>query len=492
MKKTIIFLSIIIVSLTACNTAQQDSGYQEFIEKIENNLLPKILLEGKDSAGFNILDRMEHYNVPGVSIAFMDNGEIQWARGYGYSDAEAQLKVDKNTLFQAASISKPVAATAALAMVEQGKLGLDDDVNRYLDGWQVDENEFTAEEKVTLRRILSHSAGLTVHGFGGYSRTDTIPEIIDVLNGKGTANSGRIYPDIKPGTVYRYSGGGYTVMQKMLCDISGKDFPDLMDELVLSKIGMTSSTYQQPLPEEKQMIAATAYRGNGSPVEGKWHIYPEMAAAGLWTTPGDLLMYASEVYKSYHGKSNLILSTDMVRQMLTPQINGHGLGPAISGEGDYLVFSHGGANEGFRCSLFVFAETGQGVAIMTNSDNGGSLSTEILRSFSKVLNWPDNRYKPLTLKVLDMTMDDLMEYEGKYLLKMGNDELIITLSAEDGYIHGVQSWDDFRFKIYPDGEDHFFGLHDGVPFEFARDDKGAIMHVNIYEGSNTYKFIRVN
>ena len=488
MKKTIIFLSIIIVSLTACKSGQQNSTQQEFIEKIENNLLPKILLEGQDSGGFNILDRMEHYNVPGISIAFMDNGDIQWAKGYGYADIEGQVKVDENTLFQAASISKPVAAMAALFLVEQGKLELDEDVNNYLQGWKVEENEFTVKEKVTLRRILSHSAGLTVHGFGGYSKTDTIPDIIQVLNGEEPANSGRIYPDVEPGTIYRYSGGGYTLMQKMLCDISGKKFPELMEESVLSKIGMTSSTYKQPLPAEMDKYAAKAYRADGKKVEGDWHIYPEMAAAGLWTTPTDLLKYGSEVYKSYHGKSDLILSTDMVRQMLTPQINGHGLGPAISGDGDYLVFSHGGANEGFRCVIFVFAESGQGVAMMTNSDNGGNLYTEILRSFSKVLGWPG--YKPVTKPVLYLEKNELEEFSGNYTMKWNNQDMVIKLSENDGYLDGLQLWDDFSFKLYPDGENKFFGLHDGVPFEFERDEKGKITRVIIKEGSQVYEFIR--
>ena len=174
------------------------------IDTIENNLLPSLLVEGEEVEGMNIQKRMEHYHVPGVSIAFLNEGEIAWAKGYGYTSSDSSRLVDKNTLFQAASISKPVAALAVLALVEEGKISLDEDVNRYLEGWQVEENNFTLEEKVTLRRILSHTAGLTVHGFGGYASDDDVPDIIQVLNGEEPANSGRIYPDTTPGAQYRY------------------------------------------------------------------------------------------------------------------------------------------------------------------------------------------------------------------------------------------------------------------------------------------------
>jgi CubicO group peptidase (beta-lactamase class C family) len=323
---------------------------------------------------------MEHYKVPGVSIAFLNEGEIVWAKGYGFTSADSLKAVDDLTLFQAASISKPVAALAALSLVESGEIGLDQDVNHYLEGWKVKENKFTNGEKVTLRRILSHSAGLTVHGFAGYQSDAEVPDILQVLEGINPANSGRIYANINPGTKYRYSGGGYTVMQKMLTDITGQKFPEIMDELVISKIGMESSTYQQPLPESFWGNAASGHSSKGKPIEGKWHTYPEMAAAGLWTTPTDLLKYAIEVQKSYAGESNQILTQKMVKEMLTPQMNSHALGPGVGGSGDSITFEHGGSNAGFRCQLRVYTKLGQGLAIMTNGDNGGQLIAEILRA----------------------------------------------------------------------------------------------------------------
>jgi CubicO group peptidase (beta-lactamase class C family) len=491
MKELIIYAILFSITLFSCVQNKDTSSDNVLINSIENNLLPELLIEGEKVDAYNILERMEHYNVPGVSIAFLDKGKILWARGYGYADVEKQLPVDEKTLFEVASISKPVAAMAALYLVEQGKLGLDDDVNQFLKDWKIEENEFTSEEKVTLRRILSHSAGLTVTGFEGYAKSDTVPDIIQVLKGEKPANSGRIYPDVKPGSICRYSGGGYTVMQKMLTDITGQGFPELMDEFVLSKINMESSTYEQLLPEDMYSKAAQAYQGNGSVIPGEWHTYPEMAAAGLWTTPTDLLKYASEVYKSYRGESNKVLSQDMIMEMLTPQINSQGLGPNLGGDNENITFGHFGANAGYRCQLFIYTLTGQGIAVMTNSENGGALINEIMRSFSKVLDWP--HYRPVTKSVLPRGKEELDYFAGRYLLNLGDQDLIIRLSVKEGYLEAFQEWDNFEFKIYPEAENQFFGLHEGVPlFEFVEGDGGRLERIIVQEGSQVYHFNKIN
>lgn len=481
--KNLIFILLSLTFLIA-SCKQKEAGIdQAQIDKIENNLMPAVIIEGDSVPSYNIYDRMAHYNIPGVSIAFIDDGEIKWAKGYGYLSADSNIAVDKNTLFQAASISKPVAAMAALRLVEEGSLGLDDDVNKYLKDWQLEENKFTTEEKVTLRRILSHSAGLTVHGFGGYSSVDTVPPVIQVLNGEKPANSARIYADTIPGSIYRYSGGGYTVMQKMLTDISGMDFPELMEKYVLSEIGMTNSTYDQPLPEELEENAARGHRPDGKMVEGRWHTYPEMAAAGLWTTPTDLLMYALEVQNSLKGESNRIISQGMTEEMLTPQMDSHGLGPGLGGEGDSLHFGHGGANEGYRCQLFAYARLGQGVAIMTNSDNGGQLMPEILRSFSDLYSW--SNYKPIKKQVLDADKIDLTIFEGLYTFSWQDQEMVLEITSEEDYLSCVQQWDGINFEIYPESELLFFNQDDGAPFEFKKDESGEISEIII---QNYYNF----
>ena len=362
------YLFIALIALiTACN--QRD--------RIEN------IAVGDPIQTEVVAEQMEQYKVPGVSIAVINNGDIEWARGYGMADVEQQRAVTTETLFQAASISKPVAAMAALRLVEQRLLDLDTDVNVKLIRWKVAENEFTTKNKVTLRRLLSHTAGTTVWGFPGYASGETVPATVGVLNGEGNTDPIIVYKE--PGESWQYSGGGYTIVQLLLSDMVGKPFPEIMSEMVLQPVGMNSSTYEQPLPERWHAYAASGYRGDGTKVKGNWHTYPEMAAAGLWTTPTDLARFAIAIQRAYAGEVETILTQAMVRQMLTPGMNNHGLGPGISEDG--LRFGHGGANEGFRCEFMAFAEGGNGVVVMTNSDNGGKLAHEIILSIAEGYGW---------------------------------------------------------------------------------------------------------
>jgi CubicO group peptidase (beta-lactamase class C family) len=227
-----------------------------------------------------------------------------------------------------------------------------------------------------------------VHGFAGYASGAPLPTLVQVLNGEPPANSAPIRVDIEPGTIWRYSGGGYVVAQQLVQDVTGEPFPKLMHDTVLKPIGMTRSTYEQPLPKGRLAEVATPYRPDGQPVPGGPHVYPEMAPAGLWTTPSDLARYAIEVQRSLSGLSNHVLSAAMVRQMLTPGLNHQGLGPAVGGSAAHPYFTHGGSNEGYKCNLMAYND-GDGVVIMTNGDNGGQLASEILRSVAYEYGWPD-------------------------------------------------------------------------------------------------------
>ena len=217
-------------------------------------------------------------------------------------------------LFQAGSISKPVAATAAMKLVEEGKLALDQNINTFLTTWKVPENEFTKDKKVTLREIMSHSAGVTVHGFPGYAAGDPVPTLVQILDGVKPANTPPIRVDVVPGSIWRYSGGGYTIMQLAMTDVTHEPFPEIMRNTVLIKAGMRDSTYENPLPSRLSGVAATGYRSDGTPVPGRYHTYPEMAAAGLWTTASDLARFGIEIQKSREGRSNRILKQATVRR----------------------------------------------------------------------------------------------------------------------------------------------------------------------------------
>jgi len=332
---------------------------------------------------------MKERHIIGVSLAIIENSLISKAKGYGFKEQSAPTSVTTSTLFQAGSISKPVAALGALHLVMDGRLSLDEDVNRWLKTWKVPENDFTKSEKVTLRRILSHSAGLTVHGFPGYAVGAAMPTLVEVLDGAKPANTAAIRVDVVPGSKSRYSGGGYTVMQQMMIDVTGKPFPELMQETVLTPLRMTASTYEQPIPKDKVATTATGYYANGKQVEGKWHLYPEMAAAGLWTTASDLALFAIGIQKALAGKSNPIISQSMTRQMLTVQKGNSGLGLGLDGSGKILRFSHGGLDEGFDAFMMAYAESGQGVVILINANDNSGAVNRIVDAVRREYHWPD-------------------------------------------------------------------------------------------------------
>lgn len=277
---------------------------------------------------------------------------------------------------------------AALRLVEQGKLALDEDVNIKLTTWKVPDNELTRQKPVTLRGILSHSAGMTVHGFPGYSTDAPIPTLVQVLNGEPPANTAAIRVETLPGSKWNYSGGGYTVMQQLMLDVTRKPFPEFMRQTVLIPLGMTSSAYDQPLFTDKAKMTATGHYPDGKAVKGRWHVYPEMAAAGLWTTPSDLARFAIGVQQSLAGRSNAVISQAMTRQMLTNQKDNDGLGVFLIGSGRTLRFEHSGRDEGFDALLMATAESGQGVVIMINANENTGAVPLIMKFIAKEYGWP--------------------------------------------------------------------------------------------------------
>jgi CubicO group peptidase (beta-lactamase class C family) len=370
-----ILLILVLASLTfSCKTENTDKLLAD-IQAIENGLLPPVRVMGDSTVSYNLQERMAHYNVPGVSLAIVENGEIKWAKGYGIANSENGSEVGTTTLFQAASISKPIAALAVLKMVEAGLVDLDEDVNLYLKDWKIPESNFTQEKKVTLRGLLTHTAGITVHGFPGYATSDKFPSITEVLNGNG--NTAKVYVDTIPGSIWRYSGGGYTIIEKVIENQSGLLLGKYMSKHIFPEIGMDISTFQQPLGLTYHDNASLAYDTEGKIIEGNWHNYPEKAAAGLWTTPTDLAKYCIEIHQILSGKVNGVLSKETIEAMLTKHRNEWGLGPALSGAGDSLIFLHGGKNAGFTNNLISFAHRGNAMIIMTNADNGRQLISEI-------------------------------------------------------------------------------------------------------------------
>jgi CubicO group peptidase (beta-lactamase class C family) len=460
------------------NPASTSASLQH-IHKIENGLLPGILITGQPVHGMKLIGRMRHYKVPGVSIAFFARGKILWTRAYGYADVSRMNAVTPETLFQAASISKSISALAVLRLVQEEKLKLDEDVNVKLRDWRVPDNQFTTEQKVTLRRILSHSAGLTVDGFPGYLAGEPLPEITQILDGQKPANTKPVIVDTVPGTIWRYSGGGYTVMQLLLTEVTGKSFPNILDQQVLHPLGMSHSTFVQPLPKSLRRGAATAYESDGKPLTGDFHTHPEMAAAGLWTTPSDLARAAIEVQKDYAGTSSKLLSKDMAHQMLTHQKDNWGLGVALSAADHPLRFAHAGSNEGFRCDLEAYIESGQGIVIMTNSNSGDPIIAEIERAVAQEYAWPD--FKPEQKAAVPVDPAMLSAYPGLYQTTVG-DVVLINLTMRGGRLF-LQA-DPFGaepVELFPESATQFFAA-EGFNITLHRNEDGSVTTLTLHAG----------
>ena len=418
---------------------------------------------------------MARRQIVGLSLAIIHDGRIVETRAYGTTTRNGKTPVTPSTLFQAGSVSKPVSALGALRLVDVGKLSLDEDVNAKLKSWHVPDNEFTATEHVTLRRLLSHTAGVTVSGFPGYELTERIPSVPDVLDGHG--NTPPIRVDAVPGSIWRYSGGGYTVMQQLVEDVSGKPFARYMSEEVLGRLGMTNSTFEQPLPAALGRKAAAGYLADRSPLPGGWHAYPEMAPAGLWTTPTDLAKYVIGVQQALAGKSK-VLSPDITRQMLTVQRAGMGLGPGVDGSGAALRFSHNGRNRGFDTVLIAYARAGDGLVVMVNgNDNslfiqGNCCQNRIVNVVARKYKWPDYDFPaaPEVVQPVDVPPSALSEVTGRYEFQTPT---MLSLGEWSGRVYTyVDGLPDEEFVWASDGR--FVSSERAVSFKPSRNASGEV------------------
>lgn len=410
--KSSIYLSLVLfASLAGHNLfAQSHHNPKEMAAKVESSLIPPVRFKG-DSV-WTMASRMKHYGVPGLSIAVIKDSKIVLLKSYGITDRTDKMPVTIKTLFQAASISKPVSAYAALRAVESGKINADENINNYLKSWKLPDNDFTYTKKVTLKYLLSHSGGITVGGFLGYRVGTPVPTLLQLLNGEKPANSEAIVVDKTPGGSFRYAGGGYCIMQQMLIDIEGKSYPDIMQEFVLDPLDMKNSTYNQPLTTVQLPLAATGYLPDGTEVPGKRHTYPEMAPAGLWTTAEDLAKFVIDLQQTLKGESHKVLSQAMAKQMTTPFIEPfEGLGIFLNKRAQTQYFSHNGWNEGFSSTMIGNTSNGEGVVILING-NQPALLEEIVRAVALNYKWPGYDY-PVYQK-MPVVSADLAKISGRY------------------------------------------------------------------------------
>lgn len=439
-------LSLVAAVIFAGPAFSDDTSQIEAsIRRVEGGLRPSVMYEGQPT--WTIAERMRRFKVPGISIAVVSHGKLLWARGYGVTAAMSR-PIDTGTLFQAASITKPVSALMALTLVDDGLVSLDENVNEKLRSWHVPESPLTKEHAVTLRGLLSHTAGLNVSGFPGYPVGAKLPSLLDLLQGSGGSMTEALQVKGVPGTEWRYSGGGYEIIEQLAVDIAAKPFTQLTQERILDPLGMTRSYYAQPLPLMLQANAARAHHGGGAMVDGGARVYPELAAAGLWTTPTDLGRVISAIH------SGSVLKPGTRAEMLKSGLGDYGLGFEIGHTAGRVSITHSGGNLGFNCLLFGYVDDGSGAVIMTNSDYTPVIH-EIMRSIAAEYHWPDFE----TQRVTRLEPDLLRRYVGRYVFPGENREVLVTF--ENGKLFMETSGE--RTELVSLSPDKFVSLDFGGP-----------------------------
>ncbi len=387
-----IALTILTLAVACAHNPPPDQIYSKDIEDTISQVESHLCTSPTDSNAWTLSDRMKFYQVEGFSIAVIHNFKVQWARGYGWADAGEHRPMTTRTLFQAGSISKSLNGVGVMLLVQRHQLDLNTDINSYLKGWKFPYDSVSKGRKITLGNLLSHTGGLSIHGFPGYVRGDSIPTIEEVLDGKKPANTGAVRSITEPDTKYIYSGGGITISQLIVDNITGQPYDEFMAHDVLQPMGMDNSSYTQPPPASNDR--ATGYLRGDTAVPGKFHIYPEQAAAGLWTTPTDLAKYIVESQLAYQGKSSKVLDQATTRTRLSAYIDTIDASGTRTGLGVFLFqrtgrhyFNHNGSDVGFLSSYYGCLESGDGVVVMINNDINSALLKEVINSVAKVYRW---------------------------------------------------------------------------------------------------------
>lgn len=452
--------------------------------------------QGERTLHLSLSQWMQALAVPGLSIAVIDDFRIVWTKAYGVTTpGPLGSPITPATIFQAASIAKPVTALAVLHQVEHGSLDLDADINDYLTSWKLPVDDLGEGEKVSLRRLLAHSGGVTPGGFAGYERAAVAPGIVAVLGGVAPATNAPARVVSKPGAKVAYSGLGYSLLQLALMDRLQKPFEAILEETVLQPLGMGDSTFEQQLPEALQARAARGHLGVGAAVEGGWRVHPELAAAGLWTTPTDLAKLIIDVAKSRRGDAGRLLSSDLTRQMLSPHQDGMGLGFVVREDGAQGYFAHSGANAGYFAHLEMLADTGQGIVIMTNADAGQALASLLIASVANEYDWPlpDRRhvvgaraerlfaqFDRVANKRVKIDVDPavLTRYVGKYQLAP---DLLFDISLAEGQLR-VQLGDQPQFPLHAESASKFFLDAVDAQVTFVLDASGRPSALVLHQG----------
>ena len=477
---SILFLQILFIQ---CVSGQYNPTYnnevEEKIKLVEKNLYNHLRI---DTLTQTLSQQMEKYKIPGVSIAVIKNNKLEWARGYGYADKEAKIPVTVQTLFQAASISKSLNAVGVMKLVQEEKLNLDNDINSFLSSWKFPYDSSKGKKTITIKHLLSHTAGLNRLGFRGYNPSSKLPNIVQILTGASPARNCRIKSIADAGSQHRYSNGGISITQLIVSDITKTPYDQYMKKEVLNKLNMMESFYTTPPPIDKIKFLATGYNKKRH-VKGKYRIYPDQAPSSLWTNPTELSNYIIEMQLAFAGKSEKVLNSQSVQKMFTHVMGGSALGVFLERKDSIEYFIHSGSTHGFKSVYIASVEEGNGAIVMVNSNNGKILD-EIVNSISVLYGWKHSL--KVFPKVVDVPAAILRSYTGVYKI----DPNFSIRVRKKGDVLFAQGTDQGAFPIYPEGTNKFFSKVGGIQIEFVKNTNGKVSKMVLIQDAFSDDYIK--
>lgn len=398
-------LSLPLLALPSAGRAQAHASRASF----ESLLRPTVHTR---SERWELGQRMSHYGVPGVAVAILRNGQAVSSKGYGSRLAGQDFPVGPDTLFSVGSVSKVATAALCLKLIALGKLDLDQGVGRWLRRWHIPSGPEGDSSDITLRMLLSHTAGFNVHGFKDVDPSAPLPSLLQTLNGTPPALNKPLQRIDRAGNRSRYSGGGYMVVQAVIEDAMGQTFDTLARQYLFAPLGMNRSRFDAaPAATTKDIAHAHDRSGKPEALPRGWQSFPELAPSGLWTSAHDLARLVEALCASYR-KPGGFLPQSLAMDMMTAVSPGtFGLGPRLAGEGSARIFHHAGANDSYKAYIEGNLDSGDGLVIVTNGANGDVLGDEIRNAVSDALQWPGD----WSVKTSPVTATDLLDgFAGTY------------------------------------------------------------------------------
>lgn len=450
-------------------------------QALRDGLLPIVLIAGEQTRG-RINERLAQYGCPGVGVAVLEDGELAWSGGFGRLESGSERPVQADTVFAGASISKPLTATLVMQQVERGLLDLDVDVNRYLTAWRVPDNEFTRASPVTLRHLLSHRAGTTVHGFGGFPPGVPKPSVLDTLYGRAPSLTPPVTVDKTPGGSIRYSGGGYTVVQLLLEELTGRPFAQLAREMIFEPLGMTSGTFDDPLPAAITARAAAGHDDGGNMLGDKWPVCPQAAAGGVYVSAPDFARFMAACRNAYIGRKTPLMSLATARAMIDARGDGDfAMGWRVLGHGASMRIAHGGSNEGYQCETTCYLDSGKGAAVLTNAVSGAMFYWEVLNTIAEVCHWPGFLRAPKVIQSPDAAARQRLV--GRYTVVSGVDAPFLDVTEVNGqlfsYIEGMRAP---PLPVLMDAEGRLFNRYSPYESTVVFGDDGQALEIAAFDG----------